>query len=191
MKLIDKILRKWRVHVALQAMPHDVNRVFDIGCDDGYLLKYIDNGSMQLDGCDPRLSSEPPSPRYNLFRGPFPAVLEKNPPRGPYDSIFALAVFEHFTAKDLADSSQCISEMLSEQGVLIVTVPHPYVDKILDILSFLKMIDGQALEEHHAFNPESLVSSLETHLRLISRRTFQLGLNNLFVFKKRHTHHNL
>ena len=44
MKLIDKVLRQWRVNVAIKALPAKVNKVFDIGCDDGYLLNMIDDG---------------------------------------------------------------------------------------------------------------------------------------------------
>jgi len=74
--------------------------------------------------------------------------------------------------------------MLSDNGQLIVTVPHPFVDKILEGLMLLKLIDGQALEEHHGFDPKSLVTLLAKHLQLKSRKTFQFGLNNLFVFEK-------
>ncbi len=107
-----------------------------------------------------------------------------NQHRGLYDAIFALAVFEHFAEKDLIESSHRIAEMLSDRGRLIVTVPHPCVDTILDVLKFLKLIDGQALEEHHGFDPQSLVVVLSKTLRLKSKKTFQLGLNNLFVFEK-------
>jgi len=182
--LIDKILRQWRVSAAFEALPIEVNGVFDIGCDDSYLLNYFGNCKMCLDGCDPRLTADYSSPNSKLFRGFFPSVLEYNEHRGPYDAIFALAVFEHFSEKDLIDSSRKIAEMLSDNGQLIVTVPHPFVDKILDLLVVLKLIDGQALDEHHGFDPNSLVTLLSKHLQLKSRKTFQFGLNNLFVFKK-------
>ena len=74
--------------------------------------------------------------------------------------------------------------MLSDNGRLIVTIPHPFVDKILDVLMFMKMIDGQAVDEHHGFDPKSLVDIFSNDLRLTSKTTFQLGLNNLYVFEK-------
>lgn len=184
MKLIDEVLRSWRVSMAIKAMPIEVNRAFDIGCDDGYLLNRIDDGKILLDGCDPRLNIELSLPRSKLMQGFFPSVLDAQAHRGPYDAIFALAVFEHFTEEDLIKSSQKIAEMLSDNGKLIVTVPHPLVDKILDVLMFLKLIDGQALEEHHGFDPNSLLTILSQHLKLKSKKTFQLGLNNLFIFEK-------
>ena len=75
--------------------------------------------------------------------------------------------------------------MLKDDGRLIVTVPHPFVDNILDILMALRLIDGQALEEHHGFDPDSLVDVLSKGLVLKNRRKFQLGLNNVFIFEKK------
>jgi 2-polyprenyl-3-methyl-5-hydroxy-6-metoxy-1,4-benzoquinol methylase len=162
-----------------------MNSAFDIGCDDGYLLNRLDTGVMRRDGCDPRLNNTSVSPKSRLLKGCFPGVVEAGQYQGAYDAIFALAVFEHFTEKDLIESSHRIAEMLSDRGRLIVTVPHPFVDTILDALKFLKLIDGQALEEHHGFDPQSLVVVLSETLRLQSKKTFQFGLNNLFVFEKK------
>jgi 2-polyprenyl-3-methyl-5-hydroxy-6-metoxy-1,4-benzoquinol methylase len=184
MKFIDKALRRWRVGVALRAKPKWVKSVFDIGCDDGYLLRKIEGDDLRLDGCDPRLSINIVSSNSRLLQGFFPLVLDQSEERGKYDAIFALSVFEHFTENDLIRSSQKISDLLSDKGRLIVTVPHPFVDKILDALMLLKLIDGQAIEEHHGFDPESLISILSSHLQLKFRKKFQFGLNNLFVFEK-------
>lgn len=184
MKFLDKALRWWRVGVALKTVPANVAAVFDIGCDDGYLLRKFKDSNLRLDGCDPRLSISSITANSNLYQGYFPSVLSGVQLNGVYDVFFALAVFEHFTEDDLDKSSLMISKMLSENGLLIVTVPHPFVDKILDILLYLRLIDGQALEEHHGFDPESLISILSNHLRLKKRDKFQLGLNNIFVFEK-------
>jgi 2-polyprenyl-3-methyl-5-hydroxy-6-metoxy-1,4-benzoquinol methylase len=184
MKLVDKLLRQWRVSVALKYLSSGEGKVFDIGCDDSYLLNRIDNDKRLLDGCDPNLTSDCLTQKSILYKGFFPSVVEEKEHRGPYDAIFALAVFEHFTEIDLIRSSQKISEMLSNDGKLIVTIPHPFVDKILDILMFLRLIDGQSLHEHHGFDPEDLISIFSKHLRLKSKKTFQMGLNNLFIFQK-------
>jgi 2-polyprenyl-3-methyl-5-hydroxy-6-metoxy-1,4-benzoquinol methylase len=185
LKLIDKALRLWRVSVALKSVPKNINAVFDIGCDDGYLLKRIANGSARLDGCDPRLSPSLTILNSKLLKGFFPAVMDEVKSNVQYDVIFALAVFEHFTEADLTKSSHYISEMLMDNGRLIVTVPHPFVDTILDVLMAFRLIDGQALEEHHEFDPNNLVEVLSKGLILKSRRRFQLGLNNVFIFEKK------
>jgi hypothetical protein len=55
-------------------------------------------------------------------------------------------------------------------------------------LKFLKLIDGMSLEEHHGYevNQTAKIFPAE-YFRLLKRTTFQLGLNNLFVFERRAT----
>jgi len=50
---------------------------------------------------------------------------------------------------------------------------------------FLKLIDGQATEEHHGFDPKTLATYFEHDMALISHEKFQFGLNNLFIFGKK------
>ena len=149
-----------------------------------YLLRSINKPYLRIDGIDPRLKKNINSKESTLLQGFFPKDINENFPMGVYDVIFALAVFEHFDKKSLIKSANVISNMLADNGVLIVTVPHPFVDKILDLLLLFRLIDGQALEEHHGFDPESLVFILSKRLQLVKQKRFQLGLNNVFVFKK-------
>lgn len=184
MTLLDKFIRYWRVSVALNNRPILMGNVFDIGCHDGYLLRKLSNITERQDGVDPRLSANSISPTSEIKKGFFPSVIEDYQMRGAYDAIFALAVFEHFSEKDIQQSAIVISRMLSPEGRLIITVPHPFVDKILDVLIFLHLIEGQALEEHHGFDPEALLSYFSDSLRLVKRERFQFGLNNVFVFER-------
>jgi hypothetical protein len=186
MKLLDNILRTWRVRLALRSAPADPVAVFDIGCDDGHLLRQIRGENVRRDGCDPVVRTGPISPGDVVLKGFFPdaaPTVEQRPPGG-YDAIFALAVFEHFTAEDLQRCSPVVADMLAADGRLIVTVPHPFVDKILHVLMFLRLIDGQEAHQHHGFDPRTLANELH-ELRLVRRRRFQLGLNYLFVFARR------
>lgn len=184
MKPLDKFIRYWRVSVALKNRPKIMKNVFDIGCDDGYLLKRLSKITARQDGIDPRLPAPLITPTSEIKIGHFPAAISEQQMQGNYDAIFALAVFEHFSDADIQHTAQVIPKMLSSQGRLIVTVPHPFVDKILDLLSFLRLIDGQALEEHHGFEPEALLNAFSPSLRLVKRARFQFGLNNLFIFEK-------
>jgi hypothetical protein len=75
--------------------------------------------------------------------------------------------------------------MLKPGGSLIITVPSRSVDTILDILIFFRIIDGMSTHEHYGFSPkETIVLGREAGFTLVKSRTFQLGLNNIFVFKK-------
>ena len=184
MKSLDKIIRGWRVNVALQNQPKSMNNVFDIGCDDGFLLKKISSKTKRQDGVDPRLNTDNISEHSEIKKGFFPSVVGEHQMQGTYDAIFALAVFEHFSENDIRQSATVISRMLAPKGRLIITVPNPFVDKILDVLMFFGLIEGQAVEEHHGFDPEELLIYFSEALKLVKRERFQFGLNNIFIFER-------
>ena len=184
MMLLDKFVRYWRVRVALKNRPILMRNVFDIGCDDGYLLQKLSHITNRQDGVDPRLNTSSVGHNSEIKKSFFPAAVEDYQMQGEYDAIFALAVFEHFSERDIRQSASVIARMLSPEGRLIITVPHPFVDKILDVLIFLHLIDGQALHEHHGFDPDALLTYFSGSLRLVKRERFQFGLNNIFVFGK-------
>jgi hypothetical protein len=74
--------------------------------------------------------------------------------------------------------------LLKPKGRVIVTVPSPQVDYILEILLKLKLIDGMSLEEHYGFKPSDTEIIFSKGFKLIKKKKFQLGLNNLYVFEK-------
>jgi SAM-dependent methyltransferase len=182
MKSLDRLLRAWRTRIALNVAPISMESVLDIGCGDGYLLQRLN--VKRREGIDPTLTAGRGGPGLRLCRGFFPSDLAELSLTGPYDAIFSLAVFEHLTDEDLLKARAVLPGMLRPGGRLIITVPHPFVDRILDTLMFFRLIDGQAVHEHHGFDPGSLSELASDQIRLISRSTFQLGLNNLFVFER-------
>jgi 2-polyprenyl-3-methyl-5-hydroxy-6-metoxy-1,4-benzoquinol methylase len=107
------------------------------------------------------------------------------PPVEPFDVITLLAVLEHFPPTEYETLKRGCIQFLKPGGRLIITVPSPAVDHILAGLKFLKLIDGMSLEEHHGYNVEQTTKIFPAeHFRLLRRQTFQLGLNNLFVFER-------
>jgi hypothetical protein len=59
------------------------------------------------------------------------------------------------------------------------------VDWILAVLKFLRLIDGMSLEEHHGYQVKQTTAIFSAKsFRLLRRKRFQLGLNNLFVFER-------
>ena len=70
-------------------------------------------------------------------------------------------------------------------GKLIITVPSPQVDQILEILLKLKLIEGMSLEEHYGYKPEDTEHIFAAPLfKMVKKEKFQFGLNNLFVFER-------
>jgi trans-aconitate methyltransferase len=163
-------------------MPPGVDTALDIGCGDGYLLRAVP--ARRREGIDPTLSQDIEQSGLRLCQGYFPDDLTSLGLRGPYDVVFSLAVFEHLGDHELAAARAVLPDLLNPGGRLIVTVPHPIVDRILDVLMFLRLIDGQAVDEHHGLKPDRLLELASDRLGLLSRSSFQLGLNKVFVFRR-------
>jgi hypothetical protein len=76
--------------------------------------------------------------------------------------------------------------MKSERaGCVVLTVSHPLVDQILDLLMTLRLLDGMDVKGHHGFHPGATVPVFEgAGFRTRIARRFQLGLNRLIVFDR-------
>ena len=158
-------------------------RVLDIGCSEGELFELLGSSARDGVGLDPDLPAPVVRPGYRLYPGSFPGDL---PEPGPYDAIVMLAVLEHIPAEAQDALAEGCSAALRPGGRLIITTPSPFVDRILDFLAAIRLIDGMSLEEHHGFEPRDALRILSGRdWELEVRRRFQLGLNHLFVFRKR------
>jgi len=102
-----------------------------------------------------------------------------------FDVITMLAVFEHLDDVAQQKAATACATLLRSGGRLVVTVPEPVVDRVVHLLERLHLIEGLATHEHHGFEarltPERFI---RTGLVLERHERFQLGLNNLFVFRR-------
>jgi hypothetical protein len=117
-----------------------------------------------------------------LIAGRFPEDL---PDPRPFDAITMLAVLEHVKPEQQSQLAKHCARFLKPEGCLIITVPSPKVDRILSLLKLLRLINGMSLEQHYGFDASQTPSIFAVDgLTLVKSAKFQLGLNNLFVFKK-------
>jgi 2-polyprenyl-3-methyl-5-hydroxy-6-metoxy-1,4-benzoquinol methylase len=156
--------------------------VLDIGCFDDSLFRRL-GGQLGFGlGLDPLLREPVHEKRFHLLPGTFP---EAAPSEGPFDVITMLAVLEHVRPQELDRWAKTCRDLLAPQGLVIATVPSPSVDSLLDVLMLLRVVDGMSVEEHHGFEPNMAIELFEqTGFQTTHRRRFQLGLNNLLVFRK-------
>jgi len=95
------------------------------------------------------------------------------------------AVFEHIPVEEQAGVVDACWGHLSPGGVVVITVPAPIVDPILEVLSAVRLIDGIEHDQHFGFRPADLGPLFTGRgFELVHRGVFQLGLNNLIVFAK-------
>jgi SAM-dependent methyltransferase len=180
MKALDRYLRDVRIRKAREFVRQgDV--VVDVGCADGAMFErwgeLIEHGY----GVDPVLERTEEGPGYTLYGGHFPEAL----PEVKCDVITMLAVLEHIPANVQAGLGQAAYDLLNPGGRVVITVPSPRVDDILELLVRFRIVDGMSVDEHYGFDPTKTLEVFATpRFRLLRQCRFQLGLNNLFVFEK-------
>lgn len=178
MRALDRLLRRWRAGTALPFTERG-DRLLDIGCFDGWFLRFVERRLAFGAGIDP-LASGGGTSRVLVVRGAAPPLPFRSK---SFDCITLLAVLEHVEDAD-ALVHEC-ARVLSDDGRVIVTVPSPAVDIVLTALRFLRLVEGMSLHEHHGYDPSHTPEIFgRAGFSLLVRRRFQLGLNHLFVFQK-------
>jgi len=179
MRLADRLLRRWRIaRAAGWVRPGD--RLLDVGCYDRSLIDAVGDRIGSAVGID-AVAEPGETGGVRIVRGSFPKDLDAEP--GRFDCVTALAVLEHVDAPD-AFAAAC-HRLLAPGGRVVLTVPHPFVDRIVDALIALRLADGMDFDEHHGFDVGQTRPIFErAGFRTVAAKTFQLGLNRLFVFEK-------
>lgn len=184
MKKLDIFLQKQRINMIREYIPL-TSRCLDIGAYKGELFTMCKDKISEGVGIEPLLDAKLTGENFTIFPGYFPKDFPANN-LGKFDLVTMLAVLEHIPTNEQKQLADHCYKLLNKGGVVIITVPSLMVDNILKVLIKLRLIDGMSLEEHHGFLPEhtSAIFS-EPRFKLIVNRKFQIGMNNLFIFKKR------
>ena len=179
---VDRWLQRWRISKARHYIPLGA-RVLDVGCSEGELFRQLSDRVGDGVGVDPLLREPVDDTGYRLLPGTFPDALAADDEL--FDVITLLAVLEHIPSDQ---QTQLVAELhghLEPGGAVVITVPAPFVDRILTVLRGLRLIHGMSLEEHYGFEPAHVPALFEERgFALEASSTFQFGLNHLFVFRR-------
>lgn len=174
MKLGDKLLRRWRFS---KARPHVKGSVLDVGCHDGAFLRSI--SAPRRRGVDIVIPQAARAPWLEQTRLEGLALHES------FDTITCLATYEHLSHSERTSFWKLAHKNLSSEGKLIMTVPHPWVDYILEIGKSLGLLSGMDDHQHTDVNANDLIKEARGHeLSLERLERFQFGLNRLFIFRR-------
>jgi SAM-dependent methyltransferase len=183
MKWLDCFIRDLRIRQALPFI-HDGDRLLDVGCFDLTMLRLVQPRLKMAVGIDP-LATPLTDGNLRVIRGLVGAQGGEHDSRlepASFDCITMLAVLEH--VPDAPGFAREIARLLAPGGRVVITVPDARVDRILAVLHKLRLIHGMSLEEHHGYDVGRTAPIFEAAgLRLAVRSSFEIGLNNLFVFE--------
>ncbi len=181
MKALDRVLQRWRIARVRRWIPAG-SRVLDVGCGDGALFRDLAGMRLTGLGLDPRLAGPVEGVGYRLRQGRLPMDLAGE---DRFDVVTMLAVMEHIPEREQSAVAGCCAGVLRGGGLVVMTVPSPRVDAIEGGLLRWGLIEGMALEEHYGFDVGRVRPCFEgVGFELVAHRRFQLGLNNVFVFRK-------
>jgi len=179
MQAIDHLLQRWRIAAARPWIPPGA-RVLDIGCHQGEMFRLLSRHIGRSVGIDP-LAQPTATPAFRVLAMEFSGLLPF--PGTSFDVVTMLAVLEHIERKE-ALAEECY-RLLVPLGRVIITVPQPKVERILKLLVAARLADGMSLEQHHGFDPaETEELWCSRGFTLEHHSFFQLGMNNLFVFRR-------
>ncbi|MES2381135.1 MAG: methyltransferase domain-containing protein [Bacteroidota bacterium] len=181
MKKLDIYLQDVRISKAKQFIKKG-SSVLDIGTDDGIMFEKLSHLIDKGVGIEPTVEIVINKGKYSILPGYFPEAMGSSTEQ--FDAITMLAVLEHVPTEQQKTLGANCAKYLKKGGKVIITVPSPQVDLILDVLGKLKLIDGMQLHEHYGFKPSDTETIFADGFKLHTKKTFQLGLNNLFVFEK-------
>jgi SAM-dependent methyltransferase len=180
-KPLDRLGQNWRIAKARRYILPG-SRVLDIGCADGALFRAAGSRIRDGIGIDPQAGVAATEGGFRLIAGNFPKDVGE--PQ-PFDAIVALAVLEHVPLDEQPAFASACHRLLNPGGRVIITVPSPVVDRIVHIEQALGLADGMELHQHFGFDPAQTIPLFRTAgFRLETARSFQLGLNHLFVFRR-------
>lgn len=158
--------------------------LLDIGAGDGNFLRYL-NGHLQSGvGIDAHLKHTVAFGTCRLVPGTFPEDFKATD--RTFDVITMMAVAEHIPMANYPAVEKACWKYLKPNGHLIITVQHPRVEKLLDGLKALRIVEGFSMHEHYGFNPDCLLD-IFSRWTLIKREHWGFRCNNLFLFRKHTT----
>jgi 2-polyprenyl-3-methyl-5-hydroxy-6-metoxy-1,4-benzoquinol methylase len=180
MRLLDRWLQTQRIRKAI-AWLRPGDRILDIGCHEGELFSALDDSTLSGVGLDPLSKPRHIGDRFELRTALFPDGLRSNE---KFEVITALAVIEHVPSDQLLNFAAACRARLTPGGRFVATIPSPFVDQLLKMLLWLRLLDGMSTEQHHGLPVEKAISTFRAAGFDVSiRRSFQFGLNNLLVMK--------
>lgn len=149
--LLEPVLARWRANRANALIPDSLRagRILDIGCGSyPYFLAHTafqKKFAVEQVPLDPQVASSLNIEYFNLNLNKVPAL--------PFESNFfsvvtLLAVVEHFNPASMVRLFSDIYRVLKPRGMVILTTPAAWSDRLLHILARMNLVSKEEINEH-------------------------------------------
>ena len=184
--LLSGWLQRRRIGKAISFI--EVNKVLDVGCGTGELLRYFPAG-IHYTGLD--MDARKVFKAEELHPGVTFKWLNLNDFKGIdglFDTIFILAVVEHLD--NPARLVKRLAGNLNPGGVIIMTTPSPSSEWLLSFGSKLGIFNKEQIAQHKALYSETELGAMAkcANLAVVHYSRFEFGLNQLMVLRKGESH---
>lgn len=179
---LEKLLGDLRYRKIIGYIPSN-SKVLDLGC--GYRGKFLKKISGKISrgvGLDISVSPNFLTAKIDLIAHDLnrPLPFQNN----KFDVVVSLANLEHLEEPE--KSLMEIHRVLKPGGILLLTAPSTYGKPVLELLSFLRLVSRQEIEDHkNYFNKKILLDYCENiGFSSCKHKYFQAGMNNFLIAKK-------
>ncbi len=170
-----------------EVVPHiKGRRILDIGCDQGYIIPHLpdDIEYIGIDQDEHMLGkARIKYPDHIFYKIEINADTVGTVELGTFDTILMVAVIEHMDQP--FEILTGLSSFLNVNGRIIITSPAEKGHGLLSGLSCLGLTRNDK-DEHESYIDNAMMSGFiaESSLEGILHKTFEFGLNQLWVLKK-------
>ena len=185
---LEGFLAKKRAEKATSLIPKSYTRgrILDVGCGQ-YPYFLLNIKFTQKYGIDPSVRQELVDEKIILNKTPigthkFPYIDNF------FDVITMLAVFEHIDKDKLNFALGEILRVLKHEGILAITTPSPWSDKLLHQMAKFGFISSEEIHDHKShYDMNTIVDIIKQagfDEKNIKSGYFELGFNMWFTAKK-------
>jgi ubiquinone/menaquinone biosynthesis C-methylase UbiE len=187
--LLEVFLAKKRAKLAnsLITKSHRSGRILDVGCG-SYPYFLTTTKFKEKYGIDPSVNLSLVEDAGIIFKKI--KIDKKTLPfeNNYFDVVTMLAVFEHINQNELIPVIKEIKRVLKKDGVLIITTPAPWSDRLLHKMALIGLISSEEIHEHkHNHSKHKIENILESagfEKEKIKSGFFELYMNMWFTAKK-------